>query len=246
MSTTELGVIIAISILAALLKSVTGLGYPLLLVPALALFLPIADAIVIVAPSNLVLNFQIAWANRSNASGARTLRPIVAFGVVGAVVGTILLPILPDIGLRIILIAIIVGFLANRARQGSDSDTSESADSDRFAAPVGFVAGIFQGAAGISGPILSAWFLSRQIAVDAFVYAVTLTFAVTGAAQLTVLLFQPEFASDLLLGLVLIPFALAMVPVGGFIRSRMDTSRFESLVIAVLIAAALSLIVRIL
>lgn len=246
MSTTELGVIIAISVVAALLKSVVGLGYPLLLVPALALFLPIADAIVIVAPSNLVLNLQIAWVNRSSASGARTIRPFVVLGVAGAIVGTILLPFLPDRGLRVILIAIIVGFLVSRTRRGGNVDSSGSPDTDRFAAPVGFLAGIFQGAAGISGPVVSAWFLSRQIAVDAFVFAVTLTFAVTGAAQLVVLLFQPEFASDLALGLVLIPFALAMVPVGGFIRARMDTSRFESLVIAVLIAAALSLIARVL
>ena len=68
----------------------------------------------------------------------------------------------------------------------------------------------------------------------------------TGAAQLAVLLFQPEFSSDLVTGLILIPFAILMVPVGGLIRARMDTSRFESLVIAVLIAAAISLIVRLL
>ncbi len=246
MTTTELVIIIGVAVVAALLKSVTGLGYPLLLVPALALFLDIADAIVIVAPSNLALNAQIAWVNRSHAPGARTLGPFTVAGVVGAVIGTLLLPVLPDRGLRIALVVIIVAFLANRSRKGQDASGRDPSRTDGLALPVGLVAGVFQGAAGISGPVVSAWFLSRQIAVDAFVLAVTATFAVTGAAQIVVLLLQPEFADDLFLGLILTPFALLMVPVGGFIRARMGTSRFEQLIIAVLIAAAISLVVRLL
>ena len=141
---------------------------------------------------------------------------------------------------------IIVAFLANRSRKGQDASGRDPSRTDGLALPVGLVAGVFQGAAGISGPVVSAWFLSRQIAVDAFVLAVTATFAATGAAQIVVLLLQPEFADDLFLGLILTPFALLMVPVGGFIRARMDTSRFEQLIIAVLIAAAISLVVRLL
>ena len=97
----------------------------------------------------------------------------------------------------------------------------------------------------MSGPVVSAWFLSRQLAVDAFVFAVTASFALHGAVQLLVLLFQPEFSDELLLGLILVPFALVMVPVGAFLRKRLDTARFEQLVIAVLIVAAISLLLRV-
>ena len=244
MSTNELIIIIGIAVIAALLKSITGLGYPLLLVPALALFLDIADAIVIVAPSNLVLNAQISWVNRSHMRGARTLKPFALVGIAGTIIGTILLPILPDRGLRIVLIGIVVAFIISR-RSNADSVNRDPTSTDRYAGGAGFVAGVFQGAAGVSGPVVSAWFLSRQLAVDAFVFAVTASFALHGAVQLLVLLFQPEFTDELLLGLILVPFALVMVPVGAFLRKRLDTARFEQLVIAVLIVAAISLLLRV-
>lgn len=243
MSTTELVIIIGVTVIAALLKSITGLGYPLLLVPALALFLDIADAIVIVAPSNFVLNAQIAFVNRSQASAARTFRPFMFAGVAGTILGTLLLPILPDRALRIALILIVVAFVIRRQR--TSERERDSTSTDNFASPIGFISGVFQGATGVSGPVVSAWFLSRQLAVDCFVFAVTASFAVHGGVQLLVLLFQPQFSDDLLLGLILAPFALLMVPVGAFLRKRLDTSRFEQLVIAVLIAAALSLLARV-
>lgn len=244
MSNTELIIIIGVAVVAALLKSVTGLGYPLLVVPALALFLDIAEAIVIVAPSNLALNAQIAWVNRAHINDARTLKPFAVIGIAGAIIGTLLLPVLPDRGLRIALVAVVVAFLISR-RSGGGETTGDATATDRYAGVAGFLAGIFQGAAGVSGPVVSAWFLSRQIAVDAFVLAVTLSFAVHGAVQLLVLVFQPQFSSDLILGLILTPFALAMVPVGAFLRKRLDTAKFEQLVIAVLIAAAISLLARV-
>ena len=231
------------SVLAALLKSITGLGYPLLLVPVLALFLDIADAIVIVAPSNFVLNAQIAWVNRIEAPAARTFKPFMFVGIAGTVVGTLLLPILPDRVLRIALIVIVVAFVISR--QLSSEGERDTTSTDRFAGPVGFVSGIFQGATGVSAPVVSAWFLSRRIAVDAFVFALTASFAAHGGVQLVVLLFQPDFSDGLLLGLILVPFALIMVPVGAFLRKRLDTSKFEQLVIAVLILAAISLLVRV-
>jgi len=244
MTTTELAIIIGIAVIAALVKSVIGLGYPLILIPALALFLDIADAIVIVAVSNFVLNIQIAWTNRSQVREARTIRPFIAWGVAGTVIGTLLLPILPDRGLRIVLVAIIIAFLVNR-RFGGARGTGDPTATDRYVGPAGFVAGVFQGAAGVSGPIVSVWFLSRQLAVDAFVFAVTASFAVQGGIQIIVLLFQPQFHDELLLGSVIVPFVLLMVPLGGYLRTRLDTSRFEQLIIVVLVAAAISLLVRV-
>lgn len=244
MSTTELIVIIGVAVIAGLLKSVVGLGYPLILVPVLSLFLDIADAIAIVGVSNFALNAQISWVNRSQLSEARTLRPFAGVGILGTIVGTLALPILPDRALRITLIGIVVAFLISRRATGDSADSDPTA-TDRFAGPVGFVAGVFQGATGVSGPVVSAWFLSRQIAVDAFVLAVTASFALHGAIQLLVLLFQPQFSDELFLGLVLVPFALAMVPVGAFLRKRLNSERFEQVVIAILIVAALSLLARV-
>ncbi len=248
MSTSEIVVIAAIAAFAALLKSVTGMGYPLVLVPALALFIDITEAIVLVAPSNLLLNAQMSWGARTERHNARTLRPFLAGGVVGSVIGALLLPVLPDRLLRLLLVGIIVLFLANRLRrkQRTESFDASSARNDSLAPIVGGIAGVFQGAAGISGPIVTPWFLSRRISVDAFVFAITFTFALTGAVQLFVIAVGAQFGSQLLLGLALIPIVLLVVPLGTALRKRMETSAFENLVLLILAAAAISLVVRML
>ena len=248
MSTSEIIVIVAVAAFAALLKSVTGMGYPLVLVPALALFIDITEAIVLVAPSNLVLNAQMSWGARAERNNARTLRPFLAGGVVGSVIGALLLPVLPDRLLRLLLVGIIVLFLANRLRrkQRTESSDSSPAQNDSLAPIVGGIAGVFQGAAGISGPVVTPWFLSRRISVDAFVFAITFTFALTGAVQLVVIAVGAQFGSQLLLGLALIPIVLLVVPLGSALRRRMKTSAFENLVLLILAAAAISLVVRML
>ena len=213
--------------------------------PALALFLDIAEAIVIVAPSNLVLNLQLMWGTRTHLRAARTLKPFLLAGAVGAVVGTLLLPFLPDRGLRIVLIVIIVAFLADKARGKEPAPPGEPMDSDRFSAGVGFVAGLFQGAAGLAGPIVTSWFISRRLSVEAFVCAVAFAFGLLGAVQVAVLGVQPSNYGDLIFGLVLVPVALAMLPVGARLRGRIDTDLFEKLVLAILVAGALSLLVRV-
>jgi len=247
-STSEIIVIVAVAAFAALLKSVTGMGYPLVLVPALALFIDITEAIVLVAPSNLVLNAQMSWGARAERNNARTLRPFLAGGVVGSVIGALLLPVLPDRLLRLLLVGIIVLFLANRLRrkQRTESSDSSPAQNDSLAPIVGGIAGVFQGAAGISGPVVTPWFLSRRISVDAFVFAITFTFALTGAVQLVVIAVGAQFGSQLLLGLALIPIVLLVVPLGSALRRRMKTSAFENLVLLILAAAAISLVVRML
>ena len=214
--------------------------------PALALFLDIAEAIVIIAPSNQILNLQIAWATRDERQNARTLNPFLIGGAIGAVIGTLLLPFLPDRGLRIVLIVIIVAFLVTKVRGGETAEASGPLESDRFSGGAGLVAGLFQGAAGLAGPIVTSWFLSRRLGVEAFVCGVAMAFAVLGFAQLVVLAFQPSNYGDLWFGLILIPFSVAMIPIGARIRERINTAMFETVVLGILVIAAISLLVRVL
>lgn len=247
MTTTQILIAVVLVIIAALLKSVTGIGYPLVLIPGLALFVDISEAIVLIAPSNFLLNAQMSWGARSELPNARTLRPFLGGAVIGSAIGTLLLPILPERVLRLLLIAIIVLFGVNRLRRNRRTEPEATAQrNDRLAPLVGWIAGVFQGAAGISGPLVTPWFLSRRISVEAFVFAVTLTFAITGAVQLVVIVVGGQFGSQLLLGLALIPIALAVIPVGTAIRHRMQTAVFENLVLLILALAAVSLILRML
>lgn len=245
MTTTEIVIILGTAAVAALIKSTTGMGYPLVLLPVLALFIDVAEAIVIVTPSNLVLNSKLTWKMRERHSEAITLPRFLIGTAVGAIIGTALLPILPDRSLRVALIIIIVLFLINRLSPWSF--TLSEALGEQLAPPVGVVAGLFQGAAGISGPIVTPWFLSLNLARDAYIYAIGMVFALSGVLQLGVLAIQGSFTRDLfLIGIALIPVAFAIFPLGAIVRNRISVVAFERIVLVLLAASGLSLLVKVL
>lgn len=243
MSTTQI-VVVLVAGVAALVKSIAGVGYPLVLLPVVALFIDVADAVVIVAPANLFLNGQLAWRVRQARSEATSMNRFLLGGVAGAIVGTLLLPVLPDRFLRSVLVFVIVAFLASRSI-GSGRHLSP-AGARTYAAPVGVVAGVFQGAAGISGPIVTPWFLSLGLSREGFIYSIATVFGAMGVAQLLVMIGSDLFTVELLLlGAALIPVAIAMFPIGERIRNRISISVFENLVLVLLAASAVSLLFKI-
>jgi len=245
MSTTEVVVVLAAAAIAAMVKGTTGMGYPLVLIPVLALFIDVADAVVIVAPSNLYLNASMAWTVRQHRHHARTLRPFVAGGLGGAALGAILLSSLPDRTLRWLLVGVIVLFVLNRVL-GERTDLAADLAA-RLAAPVGAVAGFFQGASGLSGPIVVPWFLSLGLSRETYIFCITTAFGYAGAMQLVVFAVQGTFTVNLfLLGLALIPIALASMPVGVRFRQRIPIHVFENAVVILLIGSATSIVIRLL
>ena len=167
------------------------------------------------------------------------------WSVPGAAVGALLLPVLPDASLRIVLVVIIIVFLINRVRR-PNMELSEL-QSKRFAAPVGFLAGGFQGAAGISGPIVTSWFLSVGISRDAFIFSIATVFALSGLVQIVVLAAQGLFTPTLLaLGAALIPLSFLIFPLGRRLRDKASPELFERIVLGLLMASAVSLTLRLL
>ena len=73
MTTSEIVLVLLVGAAAALLKSITGVGYPLTLLPMLALFMDVSDAVVIVAPSNLFLNVKLVWGMQDERKNTITL-----------------------------------------------------------------------------------------------------------------------------------------------------------------------------
>jgi uncharacterized membrane protein YfcA len=231
--------------IASLIKSTTGMGYPLVLIPVLALFMDITDAVVIVAPSNLYLNGLVAWNVRGYRHEARTLRPFVTAGLIGAAIGAILLPVAPDRALRWLVVGVIAFFVVNRLR--GERRVLSPKLADRLAVPVGGTAGLLQGAAGLSGPIVIPWFLSLGLPRDTYIYCITTVFALTGTTQLLVFAVQGTFTLRLFtLGVALIPVALLITPLGIRLRERIPLLVFERAVVALLIASAASIVVRLL
>lgn len=237
--------ILAIGSFASIVKSTAGFGYPLLMLPILSQIISVVDAVLLIAPSNLFLNLGIIFKLREHAKDATTLRVFNITGLLGAAVGTLVLPTIPTRTFQILLFAILVAFLINRMSGLDFKMTDRSAH--RFAPVVGLTAGIFQGASGASGPIVTPWFLSVNMKRDTFIFSIASFFAISQVGQIVVAgiseLYTPV---TIFVGLALIPIGVVALPLGALIRERISVVAFERGVIGLLTLSATALLIRIL
>lgn len=242
MTGSQLLVIVLASFAGALVKAVTGLGYPVIAVPLISLAIGVPDAVVIVALPNLAANAWLWWESRDARHEVVGLGPLVACGIVGAVVGTIALVNLPEDPLLVLLAATVVVFVIRFLR---NPDLRLSPTTIRRGSPiVGLLVGLLQGSIGVSGPVVATWIAGYRLRPRAYVHAVTLIFGVTGLAQVVVLVAQGRFTSELLLGAACAGVAVATAtPIGLRLRSRLAGPAFERVVLGVLVLSAASLLV---
>lgn len=245
MTGAEIAVVLGASLLGAFVKSVTGMGYPLLAVPLIALALGIEDAVVIVSGPNAVANAALCWQARDGRSDARDLPVLVGTGFLGAFVGTFLLITLPEDPLLVLLALTIIVFVVNFLR--SPELRLAPATTHRWSPVVGSIAGIMQGALGVSGPVVGAWMHGYRLPAQAYVFSVTMIFGVAGSVQLVLLASTGRYTGDRLTvsALALIP-VVAILPVGMRWRRRLAGRGFDLAVLAVLLASGVALVIRVL
>ena len=245
MTGVEIAVVLAASLVGALVKSVTGMGYPLLAVPLITLAVGIDDAVVVVAAPNVTANFVLCWQARAARDEVRDMRALVGTSFVGAFAGTFALVSLPERPLLALLAAMIAGFVATFLLH--PELRLDPATTRRWSPAVGSLAGFMQGAVGVSGPVVGTWMHGYRLRPTAYVYAVTAIFGVSGLVQLALLGVSGRVTAELagVSALAFIP-VLAMVPVGARLRERLSGRGFDYAVLGVLVASAAALVVRIL
>ena len=244
MTGAEIAVVLAASLLGAFVKSVTGMGYPLIAVPLITLVLGVEDAVVIVAAPNVTANALLCLGARDGRDDARDLVPLVGLGMVGAVFGTFALVSVPEEPLLLALVATIAAFVVNYVR--SPELRIDPLTATRWSPGVGTVAGLMQGAVGVSGPVVATWLHGYRLPKQAYVYSVTLIFGLSGLVQLVLLGASGEFDADrTTVSLLAFVPVLAMIPVGTALRARLAGRTFERAVLLVLVASALALVARV-
>lgn len=241
----EIAVVLGASLLGAFVKSVTGMGYPLLAVPLIALALGIEEAVVIVSGPNAVANFSLCWQARAGRSATRDLPVLVGTSFAGAFLGTFLLVTLPEDPLLVLLAATIVVFVVTYLRSPELRMRPET--TQRWSPAVGAVAGVMQGALGVSGPVVGAWMHGYRLTSQAYVFSVTMIFGVAGSVQLVLLAATGRYTSERLgvSALALIP-VVVVLPIGVRLRRRLGGRGFDLAVLAVLLGSGAALIVRVL
>jgi uncharacterized protein len=238
-SGTELAIVLVAVVIGAIAKAVTGMGLPLIAIPIASLFIDVNDAIVVIAFPNVLANALLAARERRSWPETRDLPTLALAGVVGAVAGTLLLVNIPERPLVIAVIIAIVGYVVlffahPELRVGPRR-------SKRLAPVVGGVAGVFQGAVGISGPIVGSWIHSYRLDRGAHILSVTSLFFITGLTQLVVLVASGELSGRVLATLLACVPVLLSIPIGTRLRNSVTVRGFDLAIVGMLAVSALAL-----
>lgn len=240
------GDVLAVALVAvlagSLLKSITGLGLPLVTIPAIAAVADVETAVAFTALPNLAQNLALAWRERDSWARTRDLPALGAAGFAGAVAGTLVLVSVPDEPLLVLLAIVVLGYVI--LFFSTPSFSLSPARSRTWAPWVGAVAGLLQGSVGISGPVVAAWIHSYRLAQPAYVLSVTVLFALSGAAQFGVLTVGGSL--DGLWGPTVLGCApaLATIPLGGRLRHRLSAEWFDRSVVVVLAVSVVVLVIQ--
>lgn len=234
-------VLIAV-VIGSIIKAVTGMGLPVIVIPTAALFVDLDDAIVVMAVPTLLANGTLVWTERHRLPETRDLPALVAFGVVGAAAGAFAFVYVAEPVLVAALLVAVGTYIAVFFAKPDLKTTA--ATSKRWSPVVGFVAGGFQGALGISGPIIGSWIHSYRLSRGAHILSVTLLFFATGIAQFAVLVSHDEFDGRVIASLAACVPVLLSLPIGRRLRNHVSPRSFDLAIVTVLAASSLALAVR--
>jgi uncharacterized membrane protein YfcA len=242
MTGTELTIVLIAVIVGSVVKAVTGMGLPIIAIPIAALFVDLDDAVVTIAFPNLLANGVLSFRERSHVRETRDLPVLAVASVIGAVIGAIAFVSLPEEPLVILLIIAILGYVITFFFKPDLQIGPER--SRRLAPAVGGVAGAFQGAIGISGPIVGSWIFSYRLPRGAHILSVTSLFFVSGATQFAVLAGSGELAGRMGASLLACIPVLGSIPIGAWLRNRVSARGFDLAVVGMLIASIGALAVK--
>jgi uncharacterized membrane protein YfcA len=111
--------------------------------------------------------------------------------------------------------------------------------------PVALTCGIAQGATGISGPLVAAWFQGLGVSRERFVVSNTAIFLLTGITQLITLTATSQWSSQRMIGSILAALVVATaLPFGIKIGRKIDAARFDLAVTTIITACTVSLLIR--
>ncbi|MGI9610321.1 MAG: TSUP family transporter [Acidimicrobiia bacterium] len=238
----DLAIVLIAIVAGSILKSLTGMGLPAIAIPVMSFFVGIETAVVVVSLPNFALNAALAVQERRWLPETRDLPVLAVASLLGAAAGSVLFISVSEEPLVVLLLISVVGYVVAFLTR---PEVAVSADLSKKLAPgVGLVGGLFQGAIGISGPILGSWIHSYRLNRGVHVLSLTLLFLVSGTTQFVILVATGELTGLWLASILGCIPALATVPAASRLRGQLSTHVFDYLVILAITVAGLGLGIR--
>jgi uncharacterized protein len=229
--------------LAGITNGTVGLGYAQVAAAAFALLVDPKTAVVLLSITVPVsAGGQILKQRRHGFNLAR-IGSLFVGGMAGVPLGVLLLTVAPSQLLALMLGIFTILFVLSSLRRVPLRVTPSQ---ERLLSPLmGVTAGICNGAAGVSGPVLASYLLALDIPATTFALTISTMFTVMGLLRLVSLVVTGAITPLLwLVGLGLIPPMMLGQQVGFWLQGKVSRETFRRGVLAVLFVAGLGLLRR--
>ena len=108
MSTEEIVIALLAMLAGSAVKSISGMGLPLVAVPIISAVTDVETAVAVIAIPNLLINVAMAWRARDVRAETRDLPVLGATGLIGGVIGTFALVNWSEEPLVAILVGVVI------------------------------------------------------------------------------------------------------------------------------------------
>jgi uncharacterized membrane protein YfcA len=227
----------------AVINGLVGFGLALVAVNALATVLnPKAGVIVMSLIAPLMSGYQLRH-NWSLLEGWGRLRSLLAWAILGSLIGIVLLVSLPTWAIAIALGLFTVQFTIDRMRRERPAMAEHR---ERRLAPVaGLVGGITNSALGASGPIFGSYLFAIGLRGKEFAFGISVVFFVMALVRLTSLAVAGQYTLPLV-QLAFICFFPAIVGqhLGQTYQGRVDPRMFQRVLLAVLLVSSVNMLIQ--
>jgi uncharacterized membrane protein YfcA len=230
-------------LIAGFVKGASGMGFPLIATPTVALLLDIRVAITILIIPNLVMDVTQVLRGGFPFFVLRRFGGLASLTIIGVFLGTKVLVTLPLWILNLCLGTMILVFvLSNWLR----FEFTVPAEMERtLNLPAGLISGFLNGMTNAAGPALAMYFYSLRLQKTEFIKSISAMFIVTKLSQLAAVSTWNLFDSyTLSLSLFVTLFVLIGFYGGLKTQDRIDHTTFSRALLVLLFVIGTMLVVR--
>jgi len=230
-------------LLAAFVKGATGLGFPLIATPMVALLLDIRVAVTILILPNLLMDVTQVFRDGFPYPILRRFKSMIGLTIVGVFLGTMVLVLLPLWSLNLCLGIMVIVFVGSNLLKFDFTITP--AAEKRLSPLIGLLSGFLNGMTNAAGPVLAIYFYSLKLEKRNFVKSVATIFMITKATQLIAVSTWNLFNRDTLtLSLQVVLFTLVGFFAGLKTQDRVNQKTFSRGLMVLLSVVGVTLIAR--
>lgn len=236
-------IIALLTLLAAgVIKGAIGSGVPVIVIPVLTMLYDVKLAIAVLVAPNLLSNALQVWQYRHHLLPLKFLAAFSIAGGLGIMLGTwglvVLSPTLLSLGVAGAIVMYLVIKLAKRTM------VLPFALAKHIVLPVGLLAGVLQGAAGMSAPASVTFLNAMRLERPVFIGSISVFFVAITCVQIPALLstgiLTLERSAYSVAALLVI---LAAMPLGAQLGKRLPHQWFDNLIMLLLAGIALKIII---